>query len=67
MSEDNALLHYARVTGAFVIVGLLVFDRIGPILSPEYAPFGDTALGLLLGALFALVGIQGIDYIRGRG
>jgi hypothetical protein len=66
MNEDSALLHYARVVGAFVIVGLLIFDRLGPILSPEYEPFGDTSLGLMLGALFALVGIQGIDYLKGR-
>jgi uncharacterized membrane protein required for colicin V production len=70
LNEDRDLLHYARVVGAFVLVALIIFvvviDRIGPIISPDYVGIGDAALGLLLGALFALVGVQGFDYWRDR-
>lgn len=70
MDEERDLLRYARVVGAFTLVALITFvvviDRIGPILTPAYEPIGDTALGLLLGALFALVGVQGFDYIKGN-
>ena len=70
MNEDNDLLSIARVVASFVLTGLItfvvVFDRIGPLLAIEYEPLGDTALGLLLGALFALVGVQGFDYLRGK-
>lgn len=70
MNEDRDLLRYARIVGSFVLIALVAFvviiDRVGPIISPSYNPIGDTALGLLLGALFALVGVQGIDYLRGN-
>lgn len=71
MDEDRDLLRTARIVGSFVLIALIVFvvviDRVGPLLSPDYVGIGDGALGLLLGALFALVGVQGFDYItKGR-
>jgi hypothetical protein len=66
--EDRDVLRLVRVIASIVITCLIAFvvimDRIGPVLTPEYVALGDTALGLLLGALFALVGVQGVDLIR---
>jgi hypothetical protein len=68
MDEDRDLLHFARVIASFTLIGLVIFvvviDRIGPVLSPGYVGLGDGALGLLLGALFALVGVQGFEAWR---
>ena len=70
MDEERDLLRYARIVASFVVTALIAFvvviDRVGPIISPSYVPLGDAALGLLLGALFALVGVQGFDYLRGH-
>lgn len=67
---DRDLLRSVRVISSLVILGLIVFivlaDRLFPIFTEQYVALGDTALGLLLGALFALVGVQGFDIIRGK-
>jgi len=59
-----------RVIASVCILSLIIFvvilDRVGSIFTPDYVALGDTALGLLLGALFALVGVQGFDFIRGK-
>lgn len=68
--EDRDVLRSARLIASFVVLALLVFvvvfDRLGPIISIEYHDLSDTVVGLLLGALFALVGVQGIDFFRGK-
>lgn len=67
---DRDLLRSVRVIASICILSLIVFvvilDRVGAIIAPEYVALGDTALGLLLGALFALVGVQGVDFIRSK-
>lgn len=66
---DRDLLRSVRVIASVCILVLIVIvvlvDRVGAIITPEYVALGDTALGLLLGALFALVGVQGVDFLRG--
>ena len=70
MKEDRDLLRLARVVGSFVLIFLIAFvtvaDRLGPALSDGYSPIGDTAFLWLLGALFAMVGVQGYDIFKGR-
>jgi len=68
MDEDRDLLHFARILASFALLGLIVFvviiDRLGPVFTEQYVGVGDGALGLLLGALFALVGVQGFEAWR---
>jgi hypothetical protein len=68
--EDRDLLRSVRVIASVTILILIVvvvlLDRVGNIISGEYVALGDTALGLLLGALFALIGVQGVDFLRGK-
>ena len=66
--EGRDFLPLARLVASFVVTGLIAFvvviDRIAPMFADEYLALSDTALGLLLGALFALVGIQGVDLLH---
>lgn len=68
--SDRDLLRSVRVIASVCILCLIVLvvimDRIGGIFDPGYMALGDTALGLLLGALFALVGVQGFELVRGN-
>jgi len=49
----------ARLVAIYGFIGLVVFvvlaDRFAPVLFDEYVPLGDAALGLLLGAISALI------------
>jgi peptidoglycan/LPS O-acetylase OafA/YrhL len=53
---------------SFVLLGLIVFvvvaNQVGHLLDPAFRGSGDAVLGLLLGALCALVGIQGVDFLK---
>lgn len=66
--EAEQVLLQVRKIAAYVFTGLVVFlliaDRVGPIISPDYEPLGDAALGLVLGALTVLIVGQSIDWLR---
>ena len=67
---DRDLLRSVRVISSIVILCLIAFivlaDRLLPIFTEQYEALGDTALGLLIGALCALGGVQGLDFLRGK-
>jgi len=64
--RDRARLFAIYGFGALISF-LVISDRFAPIVFPEYEPIGDTALGLLLGSMTALILTEAIDNIGGRG
>ena len=43
-----------------LVVVVVVLDRFAPAFLPNYEPLGDAALGLLLGAITALIVGEGV-------
>lgn len=69
--DDDRLLEEVRRMAVRVFVGLVVvlvvLDRFGPTVFPEYVGLGEATLGLLLGTVTVLIVGQGIDIYRRNG
>lgn len=66
-TERSTPTDKARDAAVYGFIALVVFvvllDRFAPVLWSEYAPLGDTALGLLLGAITALIVGEGFSRV----
>jgi hypothetical protein len=67
VSDKPDTLQRAKLVAIYGFIGLVIVvviaDRVAPALFVGYAPLGDAALGLLLGAITALVVGEGITRV----
>lgn len=64
MSENPSGIERGKIVAVYGFIGLVcivtILDRLAPAFLPNYAPLGDTSLGLLLGAITALLIGEGV-------
>lgn len=65
MPEDkNNGIERVKAVAIYGFIALVIFvvvlDRVAPAIIPNYSPLGDAALGLLLGAITALIVGEGV-------